>query len=52
MSLLYVDCGYAEPIIAKLEGNVQLKRDTDVALAAPAEVLHVFDDKGHAFHRT
>ncbi len=51
LSLLYVDCGYEEPIIAKLEGNVQLQRGSDIALAAPAEVLHVFDDQGHAFPR-
>ncbi len=46
LTLLYVDCGYGEPIIAKLDGNVELKRDSEVALAAPAEMLHVFDDKG------
>ncbi len=51
LSLLYVDCGYGEPIVAKLEGYVELKRGAEVALAAPAEVLHVFDDKGHAFPR-
>jgi ABC-type sugar transport system ATPase subunit len=51
LTLLYVDCGYGEPIIAKLEGYVELKRGSDVALAAPPEVLHVFDDKGHAFPR-
>ena len=51
LTLLYVDCGHEEPIVVKLEGNVQLKRGSDVALAAPAEVLHVFDDTGHAFPR-
>jgi ABC-type sugar transport system ATPase subunit len=51
LSLLYVDCGYEEPIIAKLEGHVKLERNSDVALAAPADVLHVFDDQGHAFPR-
>jgi alpha-glucoside transport system ATP-binding protein len=52
LTLLYVDCGYAEPIIAKIEGNVQIKRDTEIDLAAPADKLHVFDDKGIAFPRT
>jgi alpha-glucoside transport system ATP-binding protein len=52
LTLLYVDCGYGEPIIAKLEGSVQLKRDSEVALTAPASVLHVFDEKGKAFERT
>ena len=51
MSLLYVDCGYKEPIIAKIEGSVQLKRGTDITLAAPTEALHVFNDAGHAFPR-
>jgi alpha-glucoside transport system ATP-binding protein len=51
LTLLYVDCGYAEPIIAKIEGNVQIKRDSEVALTAPASVLHVFDEKGKAFER-
>ncbi len=51
LTLLYVDCGYGEPIIAKVEGNVRLPRHSDIALSAPAEVLHVFDDKGQAFHR-
>ena len=51
LSLLYVDCGYKEPIIAKIEGSVQLKRGTDITLAAPAEALHVFNDAGHAFAR-
>jgi ABC-type sugar transport system ATPase subunit len=51
LTLLYVDCGYSEPIIAKIEGYVRLQRGADIALAAPTEVLHVFDDKGHAFPR-
>ncbi len=51
LTLLYVDCGYPEPIIAKIEGYVQLKRDAEVALTAPPEMLHVFDEKGIAFPR-
>ncbi len=51
LTLLYVDCGYGEPIIAKLEGFVQIERGSEVALAAPPDMLHVFDDKGHAFKR-
>ena len=51
LTLLYVDCGYQEPIIAKLEGYVQIERGSEVTLAAPSEVLHVFDNNGHAFPR-
>ena len=51
LTLLYVDCGYPEPIIAKMEGFVKLQRGSDVALAAPAEMLHVFDEHGRAFPR-
>jgi len=51
LTLLYVDCGYPEPIIAKLEGNVAIKRNEQVGLTAPAAALHVFDDKGMAFAR-
>jgi ABC-type sugar transport system ATPase subunit len=52
LTLLYVDCGYEEPIIAKLEGNVAIKRDEQVSLAAPTAKLHVFDEKGMAFARS
>jgi ABC-type sugar transport system ATPase subunit len=51
LTLLYVDCGFGEPIIAKLEGNVKIKRGTEVALAAPREMLHVFDADGRSFRR-
>ena len=52
LTLLYVNCGFNEPIIAKLEGYVQIERGSEVTLAAPTEVLHVFDDTGHAFPRS
>ncbi len=51
LTLLYVDCGYDEPIVAKIEGNVQVKRGTEIALTAPADMLHVFDESGKAFER-
>ncbi len=49
LTLLYVDCGYDEPIIAKLEGNVPVKRHEHVGLTAQTDLIHVFDDKGIAF---
>jgi ABC-type sugar transport system ATPase subunit len=52
LTLLYVDCGYKEPIIAKLDGNVVVERHSEVALTAPTTAIHLFDEKGRAFQRT
>jgi multiple sugar transport system ATP-binding protein/alpha-glucoside transport system ATP-binding protein len=51
LTLLYVDCGFAEPIIAKLEGNVRIERGSEIALAARTGMLHVFDADGRSFPR-
>ena len=51
LTLLYVDCGYEEPVIAKLEGTVPIKRGQKVGLTAASAKVHVFDDKGMAFPR-
>ena len=51
LTLLYVDCGYDEPIIAKLDGNVPVQRNEQVSLSAPVETIHVFDGEGRAFAR-
>jgi ABC-type sugar transport system ATPase subunit len=51
LTLVYLDCGYGEPIIAKLDGNVPVKRNEEIGLAAPPGALHVFDDKGKAYTR-
>ena len=52
LTLLYVDVGNpGQPVIAKLDGNVPIKRGEAIALTAPADRLHVFDDKGLAFPR-
>ena len=53
LTLLYVDCGHPDrPVLAKLDGNVAIKRGEEVALTAPVGTLHVFDGKGVAFPRT
>jgi alpha-glucoside transport system ATP-binding protein len=52
LTLLYVDCGYPEPIVAKVEGYAELQRGAEIALTAPTEVLHVFDESGRAFPRS
>jgi ABC-type sugar transport system ATPase subunit len=52
LTMLYVDCGHPEhPVVAKLDGNVEIKRGDEVGLTAPIDKLHVFDDKGMAFRR-
>jgi ABC-type sugar transport system ATPase subunit len=51
VTMLYVDCGAAEPIIAKLDGIVPLERGAEVGLTAATEDLHVFDGNGIAFPR-
>ena len=38
LTLLYVDCGHpAEPVLAKLDGNVEIKRGDQVSLTAPID---------------
>jgi ABC-type sugar transport system ATPase subunit len=51
LTLLYITCGYSEPIIAKLDGNVPMERGRKVSLTAPISALHVFDEMGVAFRR-
>ena len=52
VTLVYVTCGgHPDAIVAKLDGNVNVKRGETIGLTAPAETLHVFDEKGMAFQR-
>jgi ABC-type sugar transport system ATPase subunit len=52
VTMIYVDCGNPEePIVAKLDGNVDIGKGADVALTASIENLHVFDEKGVAYPR-
>jgi ABC-type sugar transport system ATPase subunit len=53
VTLIYVNCGRPdEPVLAKLDGIVDLKRGEQVSLTADNDRLHVFDDQGQAFKRT
>jgi len=53
VALIYVDSGDPrEPIIAKVEGTVEMERGIEVGLTADKDCFHVFDDKGIAFPRT
>jgi len=51
LTQLYVNAGYAEPLIVKLDGNVPIARNTEVALTAPEDRMHVFGPDGIAFQR-
>ena len=52
VTLLYVDCGDPEqPIVAKLDGIVNINKGDKIGLTAPISVLHVFDENGQAYPR-
>ncbi len=51
-TLLYVEAGGAEPVIAKVAGTAPVKRGDTVRLTAGADRLHLFDANGKAFART
>jgi ABC-type sugar transport system ATPase subunit len=52
VTLLYVNCGKEEePIVAKLDGIVDVRKGDKVALTAPLSTLHVFDENGRAYTR-
>jgi len=51
VTLIYVDCGAEEPVLAKLDGIVSIRKGDTVKLAAPAHTLHVFDAEGRAYRR-
>ena len=40
-----------QPIVAKLDGEVDVEKGATVGLTAPVGNLHVFDEKGMAFKR-
>ena len=49
---LYVDMsGIEEPVVAKIQGNVDIKRGDIVKLTAPENKLHLFDADGHSLLR-
>ncbi|KAB0680747.1 ABC transporter ATP-binding protein [Aureimonas leprariae] len=52
VTLIYVDIGAAEPIVAKLEGESAVRRGEDVRLSASPDALHVFGADGRAFRRS
>ncbi len=52
VTLIYLDAGHGgEPILAKLDGIVDIRKGETVKLTAPTAALHVFDADGRAYHR-
>jgi ABC-type sugar transport system ATPase subunit len=52
VTLLYVNCGKEEePIVAKLDGMVDVRKGEKIGLTAPIGMLHVFDENGRAYTR-
>jgi multiple sugar transport system ATP-binding protein/alpha-glucoside transport system ATP-binding protein len=53
VQLIYVDIGRADqPLVCKLPGYAEIKRDTTIRLDADADTLHIFDADGRSFART
>ncbi len=50
-TMIYVDCGLVEPVLAKLDGNVPVKIGDHAHLTAPVAKLHLFDSNEQAFKR-
>ena len=50
-TMVYVECGLEEPLLAKLDGNVPARAGDRVHLTAPTEKLHLFDIDGRAYKR-
>ncbi|MEY8828248.1 ABC transporter ATP-binding protein [Sedimentitalea sp. XS_ASV28] len=52
LQLVHTDVGMADkPIIAKLPGDLDLRRGADIALAARSSSIHVFDTDGRRLNR-
>ncbi|MBN9434893.1 MAG: sn-glycerol-3-phosphate ABC transporter ATP-binding protein UgpC [Bosea sp.] len=51
VTLIYVDVGTAEPIVAKVDSDVEVAKGQKIALTAEKRHLHVFDENGVAYPR-
>ncbi len=52
VQLVYVDIGRGDqPLVAKLPGNVEVRRGATLKLAADAADMHIFDGDGRSFAR-
>jgi ABC-type sugar transport system ATPase subunit len=51
VTLIYVDIGTEEPIVAKLENDIPFVKGQSIALTSPLKHLQVFDENGDAYRR-
>ncbi|MCX5513262.1 ABC transporter ATP-binding protein [Kaistia algarum] len=51
VTLIYVDVGAPEPIVAKIANDIAVARGEKVALTTERRHLHVFDESGKAYPR-
>jgi ABC-type sugar transport system ATPase subunit len=52
VTLLYIDIGTEEPLVAKIDNDIPVKKGQTIALTTPHRFLHVFDENGKAYPRT
>ena len=50
-TIIYVDCGFQAPIIAKLSGNLNISKGDCVHLNAEPQNMHLFDPNGKIYKR-
>ena len=50
-TIIYVDCGFQAPIIAKLIGDLNIMKGDSVSLNADPQNMHLFDPKGEVYRR-
>ena len=53
VQMVYLDIGIADqPLVVKLPGNAEVKRNATMKVTGDAETLHIFDAEGRSFART
>ncbi len=50
-TIIYVDCGYQVPLIAKLLGDLNISKGNCVGLNAEPQNMHLFDPRGKVYKR-
>ncbi len=53
VQMVYLDIGIADqPLVVKLPGNADVKRNSTMKVDADADTLHIFDPEGRSYART
>ena len=53
VQMVYLDIGIADqPLVVKLPGNAEVKRNSTMKVDADADTLHIFDPEGRSYART